>query len=84
VRYTSNAKRGKIIREYRSDMQKRYEKAIIGLFAPYSVVLGKSEKEIEEVLEKIKNDIQEYAKNDKESLEGKFQAAKKKFEFIGE
>ena len=80
--YISNADRGKIISDTRRNIIDRYKQQIVGLFPPYSVALGNNEGNIEEVVEKIKNDIQKYAEENPKKLGKKFKIAKEKFEFI--
>ncbi len=82
--YISNAKREKVIRDYRANLMERYEKCFLGLATSYMAVLGLDKSQTPAVLDIIASDVARRIDENPQKFAAKFAKAENKFEFLGE
>ncbi len=80
--YSSNAKKGRIVKDLRSNIARRYKILITGIIIGYTAILGKPISELPQVLDTIKKDIINYAHQFPDEVEEKHDRTLKKYFFL--
>jgi hypothetical protein len=80
--YSSNAERKKIITDLRENLVDRAQKNFRGSVATFNHLLGHSPEEVTQTLEVINDDVESFAKNQKEEFRKKCKKAGDKYVFL--
>jgi len=80
--YSSNANKGKIIKDFRINVAHNYQVLITGAIIGYTAILEKTISELPEVLDIIDRDLLNYAQQFPYKCEEKYERALKKYFFL--
>lgn len=80
--FISNARREKIISDYRGELMEMYEKHIFGLLTSYTAIIGLDRDQIPGVLDVIASDVARRIEENPQKFRKKFLKAENKFELL--
>jgi hypothetical protein len=79
--YTTGAKRGKIMNDFRHRLIERHQKNFVGLATSYTSLLGLDISELPTTMERISEEVLEYARQNIPDITHKFQRSEDRYLF---